>query len=43
LDFLQALLTMNPEDRLDSKQALEHEFFEVEPLPCELKDMPKID
>jgi len=34
---------MNPEDRLDSKQALEHEFFEVEPLPCALKDMPKID
>ncbi|EDK31565.1 cyclin-dependent kinase-like Serine/Threonine kinase family protein (macronuclear) [Tetrahymena thermophila SB210] len=43
LDFLQALLTMNPEERLDSNQALHHEYFEREPLPCPVSEMPHIE
>ncbi|EGR34708.1 hypothetical protein IMG5_003410 [Ichthyophthirius multifiliis] len=43
LDYLSALLVINPEDRLDSKQALEHEYFTTQPLPCTHDQMPVFD
>jgi hypothetical protein len=37
------MLTLNPDDRITAKQALEHPYFSQEPLPCELSEMPKIE
>lgn len=43
LDLLDKMLTLNPDDRMTAKEALEHEYFKTEPLPCELSEMPKIE
>jgi len=39
LDFLDKLLTMNPEKRMTAKEALEHEYFTMVPLPCSLPEL----
>ena len=43
LDLIDKLLTMNPDNRLDATQALEHPFFNSEPFPCEPSELPRID
>jgi cyclin-dependent kinase 9 len=37
LDLLDKLLTLDPKKRIDSDEALDHDFFWTEPLPADLK------
>ena len=37
LDLLDRLLTINPNTRIDSNEALDHDFFWTEPLPAPIK------
>lgn len=37
LDLLEKLLTLDPKKRIDSDEALDHDFFWTEPMPCDLK------
>lgn len=37
LDLLERLLTLDPKKRIDSDEALDHDFFWTEPLPVDLK------
>jgi cyclin-dependent kinase 9 len=37
LDLLDRLLTLDPKKRIDSDEALDHDFFWTEPLPINLK------
>ena len=37
LDLLDKLLTLDPKKRMDSDDALDHDFFWTEPLPSDLK------
>nr|AGH55868.1 Cyclin dependent kinase 9 [Brachionus manjavacas] len=37
LDLLDKLLTLDPKKRIDSDEALDHDFFWTEPLPSDLK------
>lgn len=37
LDLLDKLLTLDPKKRIDSDEALDHDFFWTEPMPCDLK------
>ena len=37
LDLLDKLLTLDPKKRIDSDEALDHDFFWTEPLPMDLK------
>jgi len=34
VDFLEKLLCVDPEKRIDVYEALKNSFFEVSPLPC---------
>lgn len=43
LDLIDKLLTLNPAQRLDATQALEHPFFHSEPFPCELSELPRVE
>lgn len=40
LDLVDALLTMNPEKRMTAGQALDHEYFWTDPMPCEPSELP---
>ena len=37
LELLDRLLTLDPKKRIDSDEALDHDFFWTEPMPCDLK------
>jgi cyclin-dependent kinase 9 len=37
LDLLEKLLTLDPKKRIDSDEALDHDFFWTEPMPSDLK------
>ncbi len=37
LDLLDKLLTLDPKKRIDSDEALDHDFFWTEPMPSDLK------
>lgn len=39
LDLIDKLLWLDPKHRVDSDEALNHDFFWTEPLPCELANM----
>lgn len=39
LDLLDKLLTLDPNKRIDSDNALNHDFFWTDPMPCELAKM----
>lgn len=43
LDLLEKMLTINPDDRITAKEALQHPFFTTAPLPCELSEMPVVE
>jgi cyclin-dependent kinase 9 len=37
LDLIDKLLTLDPKQRIDSNEALDHDFFWTEPMPVEFK------
>ena len=39
LDLLDKLLALDPKERMDSDMALNHDFFWLDPPPCELQEM----
>nr|CAB3229488.1 cyclin-dependent kinase 9 [Phallusia mammillata] len=39
LDLIDKLLSLDPKHRIDSDEALNHDFFWTEPLPCDLLNM----
>lgn len=43
LNLLENMLKLNPKQRYSSKDALNHEFFKTEPLPCDKSKLPKIE
>ncbi|XP_050388160.1 cyclin-dependent kinase C-1-like [Argentina anserina] len=43
LDLLDHLLTLDPNQRWSAKQALDAEYFWVDPLPCDPKSLPKYE
>jgi serine/threonine protein kinase len=43
LDLLDKMLLLNPDHRITAKEALQHEYFTSEPLPCDLSEMPRIE
>ena len=42
-DLLSKLLDLNPKTRITVDQALEHDFFKVEPKMCSPEELPKIE
>lgn len=38
-DLLDKLLTLDPSKRVDADEALNHDFFWTDPMPCELGPM----
>lgn len=43
MSLLYELLKLNPASRISASDALNHEFFTTEPLPCNPSEMPKIE
>lgn len=39
LDLLDKLLTLDPEQRINADQALGHDFFWTDPMPCDLNKL----
>lgn len=43
LDLLEKLLCLNPKNRYNTEETLNHRFFTMDPLPCTKDEMPKIE
>lgn len=39
VDLLEKMLALDPNKRISAREALEHPFFQVEPLPCSNKEI----
>ena len=37
------MLTLNPDTRISTQEALDHDFFRLEPVACTSEGMPKIE
>ena len=42
-DLIKKLLELNPKNRITAEQALNHDFFKVEPHMCKPEELPKIE
>jgi len=40
---MEKLLALNPAYRLSAEEALKHEYFKSQPLPCRPDELPKIE
>jgi len=43
IDLLESLLCFNPANRVSARKALDHEFFQVAPLPCQSGQIQKLN
>ncbi|KAL4557526.1 hypothetical protein LXL04_035707 [Taraxacum kok-saghyz] len=43
LELLEKMLTLDPSQRISAKDALDAEYFWVDPLPCDPKSLPKYE
>ena len=43
LDLMEKLLALNPSNRLSAEEALKHDYFKSQPLPCKPDELPKIE
>lgn len=43
LDLLDKMLTLDPNQRISAKDALDAEYFWTDPLPCDPKSLPKYE
>lgn len=41
VELLKQLMTLNPATRLEAKEALNHSYFQLAPLPCLPSELPK--
>lgn len=42
-DLIKRLLELNPKNRITAEQALNHDFFKVEPHMCKPEELPKLE
>ncbi|KAK1439498.1 hypothetical protein QVD17_05317 [Tagetes erecta] len=43
LELLEKMLTLDPSQRISAKDALDAEYFWIDPLPCDPKSLPKYE
>ena len=42
-DLIERMLSLDPAKRISAADALEHPYFNTEPLPCEPTEIPRIE
>ena len=43
IDLISKMLELNPAHRISAAEALEHQYFCQDPLPCDPSEIPKIE
>lgn len=41
MDLLLSMLCYDPKRRISAREALDHPFFDEDPIPCPLESMPR--